>query len=63
MFPPTINSVKCLWSVVDEQMSLPKSRLAVALGMKKATPDQQMFLFATGLLERRLHLISQLHHC
>ena len=54
VFPTTINSVMRLWSVIGTLMSLPKSRLAVALDV---TPDQQMFLFPTGLLDSRLHLI------
>ena len=37
-FPTTINSVMCLWSVVGELMYLPKSRLAVALGMTNTRP-------------------------
>ena len=42
-FPTTINSVMCLWSVVGELMYPPKSRLAAALGMTNAIPDQWMF--------------------
>ena len=38
-------------------MYLPRSRLAVALGMTNATPDQQMFWLPTCLLGSQLHLI------
>ena len=41
---------------------LPRSRLAVALGMTNTTPDQQMFWFPTGPLGNQLHLISLLPH-
>ena len=39
-------------------MYLPKSRLAVALGMTNATPDQQMFWFPTGPLASQLNLMA-----
>ena len=61
-FPATINSVMFLWSVVGELMYLPRLRLAVALGVTNATPDQQMFWFPTGLLGSQLHLIIPLPH-